>query len=142
MPTVETQHREEAPRKPFKDRATRRALMPRHRVGIMQAAGSARIRSGIRTGTTPHFRLWMADLQLKSALQRTKTEVLADHDATPPLAASAYALMFIDGIRNVFQLTQVTAERLLSIDGIGPKKLAAVEQHLLENNVKPSWTAK
>lgn len=138
-PTVQTKNRVD--QKPFKNRRKRRALLPKHRIGFMQASGSGRVRSGVRTGTTPHFKLWMADLKLKSALQKTSTSALADHDRTPPLAASAYALMFIAGIKNVYDLTQVSLADLLRINGIGPKKLEAVEAHLLENNVKSSWTA-
>lgn len=144
MPTVESQHRMEQIKASIahKDRRTRRALLPRHRVGIMQAPGSARVRSGIRTGRTKHFNLWMADLRMKSALQKTSTAALADHDGVPALAQSAFALMYIAGIRTVWDLTQVTIQRLLAIDGIGPKKAEAVEDYLLEHTVKPSWTTK
>jgi hypothetical protein len=140
MPTVEDQHRMESAPKSYKDRATRRAFTPRHRVGIMQAPGTARVRSGIRTGTTPHFRLWMADLKLKSVLQKTSTADLADHTAVGALARSAFALVFVAGIRNVYDLTQADVADLLRINGIGVKKLEAVEAYLLEHNVKPRWT--
>jgi hypothetical protein len=123
-----------------KDRATRRALAPAHRVGIMQAPGSARIRSGIRTGTTKHFRLWMADLQLKSALQKTSTADLADQMHVSALCRSAFAIMFVHGIRNVYDLTRANVATLLKLPDVGPKKLEAVEAYLLEHNVKPSWT--
>lgn len=142
MPTVETQHRMVEHGKPYKDRRTRRAMYPAHRPGIMQAPGSARVRSGIRTGTTKHFALWMQTLKLQSALQKTSTGDLADHPAVPSLAQSAFALMFFGGIRNVWELTQAPIERLLSIRDIGPKKLEAVETYLVEHKVKPSWTAK
>lgn len=144
VPTVQTKHcGDQAPQaKPFKDRRTRRALLPKHRTSFLQAPGSARVRSGVRTGRTKHFQLWMADLSMKSALQKTSTADLADHDGVPPLAQSAFALAFMDGIKNVWDLTQANIERLLSIPQIGPKNLEAVEQYLLEHNVKPSWTAR
>ena len=111
-----------------------------HRPGIMQAPGSARVRSGIRTGTTKHFRMWMADLQLKSTLQKTSLADLADHTHVGTLCRSAFAIMFVNGIRNVYDLTQADLAVLLRLPDIGPKKLEAVEKYLLANNVKTKWT--
>lgn len=145
FPTVESQHRMVEQVKSalaLKDRRTRRALLPRHRVGIMQAPGSARVRSGIRTGRTKHFNLWMADLRMKSALQKTSTADLADHTATPALASSAFALMFVAGLRSVWDVTSASLADILAIEGIGPKKAEAVEDYLLDHKVKPSWTTK
>jgi len=124
-----------------KDRSTRRALASRHRVNsLLQAAGSNRVRSGVRTGTTPHFRLWMADLKLKSVLQKTSLAALSEHTHVGALCRSAFALLFNAGIRNVFDLTQADVADLLRINGIGVKKLEAVEAYLLENKVKTRWT--
>jgi hypothetical protein len=100
----------------------------------------SRVPSRTRTGSTPHFKAWMADLKVKSALQKLSVASLAEHPDTPPLAANAYALLFVDGIKNVFDLTQATADRLLRVSGIGPKKLETVKSHLAENNVKTRWT--
>jgi hypothetical protein len=146
FPSVESQHRMQPSDvhreagKLFKDRRTRRMLLPKHRVGIMQAPGSARVRSGIRTGRTKHFQAWMADLAMISALQKTSLRKLADHTMTPSLVKSAFALAFNAGIRNVHALVVADVARLLRIDGIGPKKLEAVESYLLEHTVKPHWT--
>jgi hypothetical protein len=141
MRTVTDEHRTDEPQvKSYKDRATRRVLTPRHRVGIMQAPGSARVRSGIRTGTTKHFKMWMADLKLKSALQKTSTADLADNTNVGALCRSAFAVMFVHGIRNVYDLTQADVATLLKLPSVGIKKLEAVEAYLLENNVKPRWT--
>jgi hypothetical protein len=136
---IESQQRMDSRKYDSLPRAVKRHIA--HRPGIMQVPGSARVRSGIRTGTTKHFRLWMADLKLKSTLQKTSTAALADHTGVPSLASSAFALMYIAGIRNVYDLTQISIERLLGINGIGLKKAEAVEEYLLRHSVKPSWTA-
>lgn len=140
MPTVEMQHRmvEHAPA--LKDRRTRRAMLPAHRSGGLQAAGSNRVSSGIRTGTTPHFKLWMADLQMRSALQKTRTAALAEHidDAQ---VSSAMGLFHVGGIRDVWKLIQSDRAALLRVKGIGPNRLKAVHAYLIEHNVKPSWSA-
>jgi hypothetical protein len=124
MHTVETQHRMD----PIV-----------HRPGLLTAPGTARIRSGVRTGTTPHFRLWMADLQMRSALQKTRTGVLAEH-VDEPLVSSAMALFTVAGIRNVWALIRADKADLLQVKGIGPNRLKAVEKYLIDHNVKPSWT--
>lgn len=147
FPTVESQHRmlpsdvyREAS-KLFKDRRTRRALLPKHRVNYtLQPMGSSRFRSSVRTGTTPHFKVWMKDLKMISALQKTSLAKLAEHTVTPTLVASAFALAFNAGIKNVHALVMADVADLLRINGIGPKKLAAVEAYLLDHTVKPHWT--
>jgi len=142
MPTVKAKNRaeaeEELKRLP-KNRKTRR-MFPKHRTSPLQAHGSARVRSGVRTGSTPHFNLWMADLKLKSALQKTSLSKLADHTHPGALCRSAFALLFNAGIRNVYALTQADVADLLRVNGVGVKKLEAVEAYLLKNNVKTRWT--
>jgi hypothetical protein len=98
----------------------------------------ARVRSGIRTGTPKHFRLWMAAIRMKSALQRKSTAVLADHIADVPLATS-FALLHGAGFRNVYAVTQADARDLLCIRGIGPKRLEAVKTYLASVNVGVRW---
>lgn len=139
MPTVKSEHRMEEVMS-HKDRATRRAMYPRHRPGIETAPGSARVRSGIRTGTTPHFRLWMADLQMRSVLQKTRTAALAEH-VDNALVSSAMALFTVAGIRNVWALIRANRDDLLAVRGMGPGRLKAVHTYLIEHNVKPSWSA-
>lgn len=123
-------------RKPIKDRRTRRALGIAQRPGLLTNSGR---RSGIRTGTTPHFRLWMADLRMRSELQKTRTGALAEH-VDDPLVSSAMALFTVAGIRNVWALIRADKADLLRIKGIGPNRLKAVEKYLIEHDVKPSWT--
>lgn len=140
MLAVKEEHREPQVKSlAHKDRRTRRAFTPTHRVGPFQAAGSSRVRSGIRTGTTPHFKLWMADLSMRSALQKTRTAALAEHidDAQ---VSSAMALFHVGQIRNVWTLIRADKARLLAVKGIGPNRLKAVHAYLIEHDVKPSWT--
>jgi len=127
-------------RKPIKDRRTRRAMAIAHRPGMLTAPGTGRIRSGVRTGTTPHFRLWMADLNMRSVLQKTRTAALAEH-VDNPLVSSAMALFTVAGIRNVWALIRADKATLLQVKGIGPNRLKAVEKYLIDHNVKPSWSA-
>lgn len=101
----------------------------------------ARVRSGVRTGTTPHFALWMADLSALRALQRIKLDVLADSDATPGNVAQAFALLYVGGVKNVADLSRADVGRLLAIDGIGLKRLEAVEKYMTERHVGLAWTS-
>lgn len=98
----------------------------------------SRIRSGIRTGRTKHFELWMADLQMKSALQRTTLASLADrHDVAS--AASVYALLYVGGFKSVWTLTQATRRDLLAVKGVGPKGLDLVKADLASRRVAVRW---
>lgn len=99
----------------------------------------SRVRSGVPTGTTPHFRAWMADLSARSVLQGMKLDYLAD-SLTGQLA-STFAILRVSGrIKNVWQLSQTSADALLSIPQIGPAQLAAVETYLNRRNVPLKWT--
>jgi hypothetical protein len=115
-----------------------RRMLQRHRSG---GAPNARVTSRTRTGSPVYFGAWMADLKVKSALQKTKTAKLAEHTHPGALVRSAFALLHNAGFKNVFQVTQMTIEQVLSIDGIGVKKAEALEAYLTENNVKTRWTA-
>lgn len=121
-------------------RPHRRALL-RQRHGA-DSRPFARQRSGLPTGTTPHFKLWMADLRMQSNLQKLKLDSLADATGTPSTIASSFALLYIGGIKNVYQLATAPIERLLKVRGIGIKRLEAIEAELLKRHVKTSWTVK
>lgn len=118
------------------DRRNRRAMLRIRRNANRRPF--ARFRSGIPTGTTPHFTMWMSDLRIKSALQKMSLSALAE--ATPGRTGSAFALLYVGGIKNVFDLTQSTVERLLAVRHVGIASLGAVEKYLLERQVKPRWT--
>lgn len=139
FPTVESQHRMVDPAKYDAMNRKQKRHIIRHRPGIMQAPGSARVRSGIRTGTTKHFKMWMADLAAHSALQRLNTSVLAE-SIEEPQAAGGMALLWIGGFRNVWSLSQAPVEKLLKVRGIGVKRLAAVEKYLRDRQVPLRWT--
>jgi DNA uptake protein ComE-like DNA-binding protein len=97
-----------------------------------------RARSGAATGTTPHFKMWMADLNLKRALESTKLSQVAKKHTVPALALS-YTLLHEGGIKNVYRLTQADARDLLRISGIGPKRLEAVKADLASRHVSVRW---
>lgn len=100
----------------------------------------SRVRSGVPTGTTPHFRRWMAELGNKSLLQGMKLDAMADQ-LDGRLASTLALLRVSGGIRNVYQLSQKSVEELLSVSQVGPARLAEVEQYLTSKNVPLNWTA-
>jgi hypothetical protein len=111
----------------------------RHLTGAHSLARPfARFRSGNRTGTTPHFALWQADVKLKSALQRTRLTSLADRHNDPALA-KAYGLLSKGGFKTVFDLTQADAGKILAVKGIGPKRLAELKADLAKHQVAVNW---
>jgi hypothetical protein len=95
-----------------------------------------------RTGTTPHFKMWMADLKIKSALQRMKLVQLAEATATEPKAAAGYAIVATDGTKrykSVWDLINADRDDLLAISGIGPARLTAMHTDLVKHDVQPKW---
>lgn len=113
----------------------RRKLSIRHR-GIMRPSFQAR--SGLPTGTTPHFKMWMADLKMMSALQRTRLLDLAEASKSPG-AASAYMLCYKHGFRNVFELTRADAPEMQDVAGLGPVRLSTLKADLAKANVAVAW---
>jgi hypothetical protein len=105
---------------------------------IIKLGRFSRVRSGRRTGTTPHFKMWMADLNIRKALEGTTLLSLADRE-TDPVLINSYLLLRAGGIKNVFQLTQAKQHNLLAIKGIGPKKLEHVKADLAKHQVAVSW---
>lgn len=120
----------------FQRRAALRSVA--HAAGINRAPGSSRVRSGIPTGTTSHFRMWMADLSTRSALQRLKLNTLAEN--TEGRLARGLALLYVGGVKNVLDLSQARVEDMLDMQGIGIATLDVVEKYLLERQVTPRWT--
>jgi DNA-directed RNA polymerase alpha subunit len=112
---------------------------PKHRkVQRNPEPRAGQIRSGAPTGTTPHFKMWMADLNLKRALERTKLKsITAKH--TDPVLINAYALLESGGFKTVWKLTQADARDLLRVKGIGPAKLEKVKADLAARNVAVRW---
>jgi hypothetical protein len=94
-------------------------------------------RTGTRTGTTPHFALWKADLARKSALQRLKLNKLSDDvGEQEPNLSTALALCYVGGIKTVWDLSQSKP----AVKGIGPKRLAEIEAYLKAHDVPVKWT--
>lgn len=100
-----------------------------------------RVRSGIRTGTTPHFAAWMADLNVARVLHGIKLDTLADQ-LEGRLASTFAVLRVSGGYKNVLQLSKADVADLLRIPSIGIKSLEAVEDYLNSRRVRVHWTAK
>ncbi len=113
----------------------RRKVQIRHRIG----KPFARIRSGIRTGTTPHFAMWMQDLKMKSALQNITIASLADRQSDLALAGAYKAIQRHGHFRNVWELTQATKAQLHDTPGLGPKRIAAIKADLASRHVAVKW---
>lgn len=113
----------------------------RRQVRIRHGASNrpfARFRSGVRTGTNPQFALWMADLNIRSALQRTSLVSLADrHDDA--LTSTAYALLHQGGFKTVWDLTQASKKDLLAAPGIGQARVSLVKADLAKHQVMVNW---
>jgi hypothetical protein len=101
----------------------------------------SRVRSGVRTGTTSHFREWMAALGIRSALQGMKLDDLADSPQTGRVASTLAIIRVNSRIKSVWDLSQASVEQLLSIPQIGPARLAEIETYLKGRNVPLKWTA-
>lgn len=97
-------------------------------------------KAGKRTGTTPHFAAWKAEGRIKSILQRTKTASLAD--SLEGRVASAFAVLSVGGVKNVWDVSQASIEQLLAVRGIGLASLGYVEEYLAGKDVQLAWTAK
>lgn len=135
--TAQTEKAEQMEKILTMDRRNRRA-----RLRIRHGASGrpfARVRSGLPTGTPPHFAAWMADLNAKSAMQNLKTADLAD--ATVGDLASAWALLSIGGFKSVWSVAQADITNLMRVNGIGLKRLEKVEAYLKDRRVPLKWTA-
>jgi hypothetical protein len=97
-------------------------------------------RVGGRTGTTPHFAQWKAEGKVKSALQKLKTDRLADDISGADKAASGFALLYLAGFKNVWQIAQAKRADLLDAKGVGIAMLGHVEDYLAARNVQLSWS--
>jgi hypothetical protein len=98
----------------------------------------ARVRSGIRTGTTAHFAAWMSDLRAKSALQRLTTLSIALYHDDASVAAG-YAIAHGGGVKTVWDLSRRSEAELLAIKGMGPKRLIAIRDDLNRRSVRVDW---
>ena len=110
----------------------------REKRSMLRDRPNARVRSGAATGSTPHFKAWMADLSAKSALQRLKTADLAE--STSGDLASAWALLSVGGLKSVWDVSQTHLGRLMVVNGIGLKRLEKVEEYLKARRVPLKWT--
>jgi hypothetical protein len=89
--------------------------------------------------TTPHFAMWMADLKIKSALQRMKIAKLAKTGTDSKLSGS-YTL--VSGrYKSLWDLIHATRSDLLALPGVGPARLKALHADLIAHNVQPNWSA-
>lgn len=98
----------------------------------------ARPRSGLATGTTAHFRMWMADLNIRSAMERLKLNHLAENAESK--VAGPFALLYVGGFKSVWDVARADVSALLAVRGIGPVSLEHVETYLKARNVKLAWT--
>jgi hypothetical protein len=112
-----------------------------NRKQVRQYRLSTAKKAGHRTGTTPHFERWKAEGALKSALQRTKTAHLADRIEDNDRAASGFALLFLAGYKNVWDLAQAKRSDLLKAKGVGLVTLGYVEEYLKAQKVELAWSA-
>lgn len=101
----------------------------------------SRVRSGVPTGTTSHFRQWMAALGVRSTLQSMRLDALADSPQTGRVASTLAIIRVNSSIKSVWDLSQASVEDLLSIPQIGPARLAEIEAYLKGRNVALKWTA-
>ena len=97
-----------------------------------------RRRVGRRTGQPVHFLQWKAEGAVKSALQRMSTESMAEK--LDGALASAFALLAVGGIRNVWDVANKPIEDLLAVKGIGLHRLSLVEAYLKSKDVSLTWT--
>ena len=97
-----------------------------------------RRRVGRRTGHPVHFLQWKAEGAVKSALQRMSTETMAVK--LDGALASAFALLAVGGIRNVWDVANKPIEELLAVKGIGLHRLSLVEAYLKSKDVSLTWT--
>lgn len=103
----------------------------------------SRARSGRPTGTTPHFREWQADLQVRSQLQRMRIDQMADSLAsTEPAVAGALAIIRVNSsIKSVWDLARSRRSDLLAIRDIGPKRLEVLQTYFRGKRVALDWAA-
>ena len=101
----------------------------------------ARSRSGLRTGSTPHFAAWKAEGELRSKLQRMKTVALAEQIEENSIAIP-FALLNGGGFKTIWQVAQADLAELLAVPQMGPARLAKVETYLAGKRVPLNWTAK
>lgn len=117
-------------------------IRKRGKVSIRHSAVSrpfARVRSGIRSGTTPHFAAWMADLDVSRTLHAIKLDALAESTSEE---AATFAQLFVRGkIKNVLQLSKKEIEDLIPLVGGDVDGLLAVEKYLNARRVRLNWTA-
>lgn len=126
--------------KPIPQKYLKRRMKQRAAIALRQTVpGTSRAPSRTRTGTTPHFRAWMADLQMKSALQKIKLNTLADA-IDDSMLASGFALLYVGQVKNIYDLLRQSTAHLLSLPGIEIEHLSRVEQYLINYNVKPAWS--
>lgn len=132
---------EDLPAKPEPSRREKRG----QRRAMLRAAGKRwsaspmnRFPSGVKTGTTPHFKMWTADLQLRRTLEIVKVGHLANV-AVDANTAAGYAALASAGFKNVFQLTRASRKEILAVAGFGPKRLDAVKGDLAAHNVQVGW---
>lgn len=97
-------------------------------------------RVGRRTGTTTHFAAWKAEGKVKSILQKTRTAQLADYMEGNDKAASGFALLYLAGFRNVWDLSQAKRADLLAAKGVGIATLGHVEDYLKAQSVALAWS--
>lgn len=113
----------------------------RDRRGAGMVTDRPRIRTSAPTGTTAHFKAWMADLRAKSVLQRMKLDNLASQ-IEDGHTAGAFALLFVGGVRSVWDLSQLSADQVLAVRDVDIERADAVENYLRGRNVPLKWSVR
>jgi hypothetical protein len=119
----------------LKDRKTRRKRGERGEKRWSQPPSRS------KTGTTPHFKMWTADLRMKSALQKIKLMRLSESIVDNNKLSTAYAVAATAGVKTVWDLASAKREDLLALHGMGEVRLRLLHADLLARNVHPRWEA-
>lgn len=99
----------------------------------------ARFRSGLATGTTPHFKAWKQEVQIKKALMGIRTSEVAEKH--PQIKVSQAFGLVAEKYPNLYLLSQARKSDIIALPGVGPATVGRIYAYLTANNVKTSWTA-
>jgi hypothetical protein len=121
-----------------KDRKMRRAFARQARkIAHGQGGMFSRFRSGLATGTTPHFKSWMAEKNMTHALRTARTSWVADNHPQGKVR-EAFGLVQTR-FPSILDLAHATKRQILSVEGVGPASAKRIHAYLISNRVQPNW---